>query len=222
MRSFSSWSQESVNGQKRREKLRLPRPARSVPLRLAFGLGVSADVDGHDATVPRVANGRNRARRRRKKSDGRKNESERGVVGRREERAKRRRTRTMSVVDLWLRNEAEEKLNGEGRKERRRWWPARENCVTENRFRHTWRRRGGFAFLFFCTERTKKGGREWNPKKWGELITSVILRKKSTTTLEWRQDFIARVREREREREKPFPTLYPPARPCVRNNSGVR
>ena len=148
MRSFSSWSQESVNGQKRREKLRLPRPARSVPLRLAFGLGVSADADGHDATVPRVANGRNRARRRRKKSDGRKNESERGVVGRREERAKRR-TRTMSVVDLWLRNEAEEKLNGEGRKERRRWWPARENCVTENRFRHTWQRRGGSPFSFF-------------------------------------------------------------------------
>ena len=63
----------------------------------------------------------------------------------------------------------------------------------------------GSPFFLFAAREEGLSGREWNPKKWGELITSVILRKKSTTTLEWCQDFIARVRER--EREKPFPTL---------------
>lgn len=59
----------------------------------------------------------------------------------------------------------------------------------------------GSPFFLFAAREEGLSGREWNPKKWGELITSVILRKKSTTTLEWCQDFIARVRERERERE---------------------
>ena len=84
-----------------------------APLRLASGLGVSADGRTRTATTPRVANGRNRARRRRRKSDGRKNESEGGGKDGGEEEEEEYGRGRSGAVDLRLQSEAQEKLNGE-------------------------------------------------------------------------------------------------------------
>ena len=83
--------------------------------------------------------------------------------------------------------------------------------------------RGRFRLPLFLHRARRGAGREWNPKKWGELITSVILRK---SRRRWSGAGISlpmSEREREREKEGEGEAISDVvSATCARNNSGER